>query len=361
MVKKAMIMAAGVGSRLDPLTKNTPKPLVPIANRPVMDLLLEKLSKVGIKKVIANTHCLAEQIQERYTNKNLFGIEFNHIFEETLSGTAGGVKKCEFFFDKDETFIVMSADGLTSADIGKVIQSHKASGAIATIGLTEVPEKEVPNFGVVVTNKDNRIIEFQEKPSIKDAKSNLVNTGIYVFESKIFEYMPKDSFYDFAKNVFPDLMSKNIPINTCVIKEYWSDIGTINQYRMSTNDVLEGILNVETGYIQNESSRIAANALMGNAKVTNSIIGSNTCIAGDNVVVQKSVLGKNCVINKDVKLNNCIIWDNVTIEENVHLENCIIANDVLIKKHSKIDEGSVIGAFQIIGNNLMKQEDAFIK
>lgn len=350
-----MIMAAGVGSRLDPLTKNTPKPLVPIANRPVMDLLLEKLSKVGIKKVIANTHCLAEQIKERYTNKNLFDIEFNHIFEETLSGTAGGVKKCEFFFDKDETFIVMSADGLTTANIEKIIQSHKASGAIATIGLTEVPEKEVPNFGVVVTNEHNRIVEFQEKPSIEEAKSNLVNTGIYVFESKIFEYMPKDSFYDFAKNVFPDLMSKNIPINTCVIKEYWSDIGTINQYRTSTNDVLEGVLNIETGYIQDGNNRIATDALMGNATVTNSIVGSNTCIAGDNVVIKKSVLGQNCVINNNVKLNNCIIWDNVTIEDNVYLENCIIANDVLIKKHSKVEKGSVIGAFQIISNEFSSQ------
>ena len=178
---KAMIMAAGVGSRLDPLTKSVPKPLVPVANRPVMDILVENLKSIGVKDVVSNTHYLAEKIINRYENIN-FGVNFKFIKEDTLSGTAGGLKKCQFFFDKDDEFLVLSADGLSNADLQKGIDIHRKSGAIATIGIKEIPHEEVSHFGVVVTDENGYITEFQEKPSLKEAKSNFINTGIYVFD-----------------------------------------------------------------------------------------------------------------------------------------------------------------------------------
>ena len=117
-------MAAGVGSRLDPLTKDVPKPLVPVLNKPVMDILLEKLKDFGIESVIANTHYLAEQIQHRYTHNSPVNINFHYLHEETLSGTAGGVKKCEYFFKDVDDFIVVSADGLHDADLNRIVKSH---------------------------------------------------------------------------------------------------------------------------------------------------------------------------------------------------------------------------------------------
>ena len=194
MVKdvKAMIMAAGVGSRLEPLTKSVPKPLVPIANKPVMDILFENLSEIGIKDVICNTYYLAEQITSRYKNNDL-GINFNYVKEETLSGTAGGVKKCQYFFDKDSSFVVLSADGLSNADLKHGIEVHKKSGAIATIGIKQIPMEEVQHFGVVVTDEKGFITEFQEKPAIEDAKSNYINTGIYIFDYKVFDYIPENT------------------------------------------------------------------------------------------------------------------------------------------------------------------------
>ena len=142
---KAMIMSAGIGSRLEPLTLSVPKPLIPIANKPVMDILFENLSSIGIKDVICNTYYLADMIINRYKNNN-YGINFNYIKEDSLSGTAGGVKKCQFFFDKCKTFIVLSADGLTNADILKGIEIHKKSNAIATIGIKEIPHEEVSHY-----------------------------------------------------------------------------------------------------------------------------------------------------------------------------------------------------------------------
>ena len=234
---KAMIMSAGVGSRLEPLTKFVPKPLVPIANKPVMDILFDNLLSIGIRDVVCNTYYLADKIINRYEN-NSHGLNFNYIKEETLSGTAGGVKKCQFFFEKGDTFVVLSADGLSNADIEKGIEIHRQSGAIATIGVKEIAMEEVPHFGVVVTDSNGFITEFQEKPSIEEAKSNLINTGIYIFDYKIFEYIPENTFYDFAKNVFPKLLSEHA-INTFMVNEYWSDIGTIGQYIQSTKDLFE--------------------------------------------------------------------------------------------------------------------------
>ena len=154
---KAMVMSAGVGSRLDPLTKAVPKPLVPVANKPVMDILFEKLHAAGINDIICNTYYLADQIINRYKNNNL-GINFNYIKEDTLSGTAGGVKKCQFFFDENNTFVVLSADGLTNADIIKGIEIHNKSNAIATIGIKQIPMEDVPHFGVVVTDENGNPI-----------------------------------------------------------------------------------------------------------------------------------------------------------------------------------------------------------
>ena len=201
-----MIMAAGVGSRLDPLTKNVPKPLIPIANKPLMDFIMEELEECGIKEVIANTYCLAEQIQKRYTENNPTNIKFSYIQEETLSGTAGGVKKCEFFFKDEENFLVMSGDGLTDINFDELFEAHESSGAVATMALTYVPHSKTCNFGVVVVDGDGFVSEFQEKPPVEKAKSNLINTGIYVFRSDIFKLIPQGCFYDFAKNVFPSML-----------------------------------------------------------------------------------------------------------------------------------------------------------
>lgn len=334
MVSKAMIMAAGVGSRLDPLTQDVPKPLVPIANKPVMDILLEKLVDISVKDVIANTHYRAEKIIDRYKTNDL-GINFNYIYEKELSGTAGGVKKCQSFFAEGEDFLVLSADGLSNADLKVGIEAHKKSGAIATMGIKKIPLEEIHHFGVVVKDDNGFVKEFQEKPSIKDAKSDFINTGIYIFNYKIFDYIPADIFYDFAKNVFPDLLSKDIKINTFLVNEYWSDIGTIEQYFQSTQDLFNNlyefkhseIIKTPKGAYINENSYIAPSVLF---------FGFNT-------------VGKNCIIGKNVVLKDCIIWDDVEIKDNIKLKNCIIASHCEIKANLA---GQVVGPNQIISSGV---------
>lgn len=331
---KAMIMAAGVGSRLEPLTKSVPKPLVPIANKPVMDILFEKLAQIGIRDVICNTYYLANQIIDRYTNNN-FGINFNYITEETLSGTAGGVKKCQFFFEKGTPFLVLSADGLTNADLEKGIEIHKKTGAIATIGIKPIAMEDVPKFGVVVTDNDGFITEFQEKPSIESAKSNFINTGIYIFDYKIFDYIPENMFYDFAKDVFPKLLNEHA-INTFEVNEYWSDIGSIGQYIQSTKDLFDGKCKFRHARaIETDSGQY--------------ICDQNTLVSCSTKFVGKSTIGKNCIIGDDCRIENCIIWDNVQIEDGVDISDCVIASNCVIKTDLS---SQVVGANEIITKKL---------
>ncbi len=299
---KAMVMSAGVGSRLDPLTREIPKPLIPVANKPVMDILFENLVKIGVKDVICNTYYLADKIIERYKNNDL-GINFNYIKEEELSGTAGGVKKCQHFFDENSSFLVLSADGLTNADLKKAIEIHKNSNALATIGIKQIPQEEVCHFGVVVTDEDGFITEFQEKPSFEEAKSNYINTGIYVFDYKIFDYIPENTFYDFAKNVFPKLLEERA-INTFEVSEYWSDIGTLDQYKQSTQDLFENkcIFEHAPGKTCENGSYISASEI----NETVRFVGNST-------------VGKNCVIGKNCIIENSIIWDNVEIADSLRI------------------------------------------
>ena len=316
MIEKAMIMAAGVGSRLDPLTQLVPKPLVPIANIPVMDLLLKHIASLGITEVIANTHYLADQIQDRYKDSD--EIKFNYIHEELLSGTAGGLKKCQFFFDEGKDFIVLSADGLTDIDLQEAIASHEKSNCIATMVTKRIDYSEVSKFGVVVTDDNGIIVEFQEKPQANEAKSNLINTGIYIFKYDIFDYIPENQNFDFAKNVFPKLLNDNKQINTFTTKMYWSDIGSIDQYIKSTHDILENKLELD-GFEINKSD------------VGLCIIGDDCEINKTVSMCGKNVIGKNCKILGNAKVVNSILWDNIIIDGDVTIENCVIPSNCRIE------------------------------
>jgi NDP-sugar pyrophosphorylase family protein len=323
---KAMVMAAGMGSRLEPITLTMPKPLIPVMNRPLMDILLSQLKGFGVKEVISNTYYLADKIIDRYSNNDL-GIDFNYIKETELSGTAGGMKKCQFFFNEGEDFIVMSGDVLTTADIKRGLEIHKQSGAIATIGVKKIPHELVSHFGVVVTDENGYISEFQEKPPVEEAKSNLINTGIYIFNYKIFDYIPANTFYDFAKNVFPKLLLDKA-INTFEVYEYWNDIGTIEQYKKSMQNVFNGKYDIEHGPIIETST---GKYLVGNSEIPNS-----TKFIGN------SVIGNNCSLGENVTLENCIVLDNSEIKSGITLSDCVVLPTVKTEKVLKIQDEKIL-------------------
>ena len=235
-------MAAGLGTRLRPLTYEIPKPLVPVANRPIMEHILALLARHDLGEVIANLHFFPETIRDRFGDGSRVGIELTYRYEEELLGTAGGVRNVREFFG-DRQFVVMAADALTDIDLGALARAHAERDWIATLAVKRVAN--VSEYGVVVTGADGRVQGFQEKPAQAEALSDLASCMIYVLEPEIFDYFPERDAVDFALEVFPALLEHDVPFGVHVIDDYWNDVGSVPEYLQGNLDVLAGAVDVE--------------------------------------------------------------------------------------------------------------------
>jgi len=239
---KAMVMAAGLGTRLRPLTYEVPEPMVPVVNRPIMEHILRLLPRHGFSEVIANLHWFPDTIRNRFGDGSALGIDLTYSYEDELMGTAGGVRNVSSFFG-DEPFLVMAADALTDIDLGALVAAHNENGGIATLAVTQVPN--VSEFGVVITDAGGRIQGFQEKPDPAEALSDLASCMIYILEPEIFDYFPDKHAVDFAREVFPALLENDVPFHVHRIDSYWNDVGSLPEYLQGNLDVLEGAVGVE--------------------------------------------------------------------------------------------------------------------
>jgi len=335
---KAMVLAAGVGSRLDPLTSIVPKPLVPITNVPVMELIVRHLKKHGYDNLIANLHYLPDQLEAHFGDGQRFGIDIQFRNEGQLSGDAGGVRACRDFLS-DGTFVVMMGDLLTDCDITAVVAEHKKKGALASIAVKQVPDVE--HFGVVVTDENGFITGFQEKPKKEEALSNLASTGIYIFEPEIFEHMPATGVYGFGRQLFPELVAKGAPVLGVEFKSYWSDVGTIAQYRQSNFDSLNGLVDVDipaektqrdgrTLYLGRQADLDDSAELNGTL-----LLGNRSKIAKGATLEGSIVIGDDCEIEEDVHLNNVLIWSGSRVPRGARIENSIVSDSAVIPQESK--------------------------
>jgi mannose-1-phosphate guanylyltransferase len=239
---RAMVMAAGLGTRLRPLTYEVPKPMVPVVNRPIMEHILELLSRHGFREVIANLHWFPDTIRQRFGDGSSLGIELSYEYEAELLGTAGGVRNVAPYFG-DEPFLVMAADALTDIDLAALRAAHEANEGIATLAVKRVPN--VSEFGVVIAGSDGRIQGFQEKPDPAEALSDLANCMIYMLEPEVFDYFPDQPAVDFALDVFPALLSNDVPIHVHPVDAYWNDVGSLPEFIQGNLDALEGAVNVD--------------------------------------------------------------------------------------------------------------------
>jgi mannose-1-phosphate guanylyltransferase len=239
---RAMVMAAGLGTRLRPLTYAVPKPMVPVVNRPVMEHILVLLHRHGLREVIANLHWFPDTIRNRFRDGSELGIELTYSHEDELLGTAGGVRNVASFFGSDP-FLVMAGDALTDIDLAALREAHDANDGIATLAVKRVAN--VSEFGVVITGSDGRIQGFQEKPDPAEALSDLASCMIYVFSPEIFDYFPDRPVVDFALDVFPALLDHDVPFYVHTIDAYWNDVGSLPEYLRGNLDALEGRVETE--------------------------------------------------------------------------------------------------------------------
>jgi mannose-1-phosphate guanylyltransferase len=233
---KAMVLAAGLGTRLRPLTYEITKPMVPVLDRPVMEHIVDLLDRHGFDEVIANLHYFPDSIRDH------FGDRLQYRFEEELLGTAGGVRGCADFFG-EEPFLVISGDALTDIDLTAFVTRHRESGGVATLAVKQVPDTS--EYGVVLHDGDGRITGFQEKPEPDEALSDMGNCGIYMFDPKIFDYFPSRPFVDWAQDVFPVLLENDVPFHIHELEEYWNDVGSLGELRQGTFDALRGELRLD--------------------------------------------------------------------------------------------------------------------
>ncbi|MBI4744698.1 MAG: NDP-sugar synthase [Actinobacteria bacterium] len=346
---KAMILAAGLGTRLRPLTEEISKPMVPIVNKPVMEHIVELLATHKIKDVIANLHYYADAIKGHFGDGGKWGINLNYSFEETLMGTAGGVKKARNFFDSN-AFIVLSGDALTDVNLSGLVSFHQERKALATIVLTEVEDSS--KYGVVITDKEGRITEFQEKPTREEAKSNLANSGIYVFDPEIFKFIPENSFYDFGKNLFPLLLEKNERFYGFKHKDYWNDVGSLEEYQRGNFDALERRVKVKI-----PGTLIDGDIWIGdNCEIQAQVVLAGPICIGDNCLIKKNVkllgpviVGNNTVIDEGAVLYKGIKWGDGYIGKDASLIGGIIGYSTQIRDRASVLSDAVVGKGCVIG------------
>ncbi len=235
-------MAAGLGTRLRPLTWEVPKPMVPVANRPIMEHVLRLIARHGIGEAIANLHWFPETIRDRFGDGSGLGLDLAYSYEPELLGTAGGVRNVRDFFGP-EPFLVMAADPLTDVDLRELASAHRARDGIATLAVKRV--SNVSEYGVVVTGSDGRVQGFQEKPDPSEALSDLASCMIYVLEPEIFDYFPEEPVADFALDVFPALLEHDVPFYVHETDRYWNDVGSLPEYLQGNLDALAGAVSVD--------------------------------------------------------------------------------------------------------------------
>jgi NDP-sugar pyrophosphorylase family protein len=241
---RAMVMAAGLGTRLRPLTYEIAKPMVPVANRPVIEHIMRLLRRHGFGEAIANLHWFPDPIRAHLGDGSQWGIELTYSHEETLLDTAGGVWNVrDYLTAGGESFLVMAGDTVTDVDLRGVCEAHAAHDGVATMTVKRVPN--VSEFGVVVTDSDGRVQGFQEKPDPAEALSDLANCMIYAFRPEIFDYFPDPPHVDWAKDIFPILLDNDVPFYTHTVDRYWNDVGSLPELLQGNLDGVEGAVELE--------------------------------------------------------------------------------------------------------------------
>jgi mannose-1-phosphate guanylyltransferase / phosphomannomutase len=343
---QAVVMAGGEGSRLRPLTSNLPKPMMPVANRPIMEHILALLRESGVRDVHATLHYLADEIEGYFTDGSDFGIQLDYAVEDTPLGTAGSVKRLAEHLD--QTFVIISGDALCDFDIGAAVEFHRKKGAAATLVLTRVVEPL--EYGVVVTDEEGRIKRFLEKPSWGEVFSDTVNTGIYVLEPAVLERIAKGRPVDFSKDVFPALLADDWPLYGYIAEGYWADIGNLEQYRQANLDWLEG--RVRRVLAPGEQESFAGDGIwLGRGTQAHPratvespvVIGHNVMVGEGAFIGSGCIIGDNCVIEPGALIEHSIIWSNTYVGRNARVSGATVCSNVVLKANSNVGEGAVIG------------------
>jgi mannose-1-phosphate guanylyltransferase len=345
---KAMILAAGKGTRVQPITYSIPKPLIPILQKPVMEFLVDLLREHGFNEIMVNVSHLAQEIESYFHDGQRFGVEIGYSFEGSISeqgdlvgkamGSAGGMKRIQDFAPFfDDTFVVLCGDALIDLDLTAAVKWHREKGSLATVVMKSVPKSEVPSYGVVVTDQEGRIKAFQEKPSIEEALSNDINTGIYIFEPEIFNYIPANEEYDIGSQLFPKLVEMGAPFYGISMDFQWVDIGKVPDYWQAIRSVLLG--DVKNVPIPGNQVRpgiytgINVSANWDKVNIQGPVyIGAMTKIEDGATIIGPAMIGRNCHICAGARIDNSVVFEYSRIGQEVCLTDRLVFGRYCVDK-----------------------------
>ena len=347
-------MAGGEGSRLRPLTANLPKPLLPVANRPVMEHVLRLLRRHGVTETVVTVQFLASLVRNYFGDGDELGMSLQYATEERPLGTAGSVKNAEAAV-RDDTFLVISGDALTDVDLSAMVAFHRERGALVTVGLKAVPDPL--EYGIVICDAEGRVNRFLEKPTWGQVFSDTVNTGIYVMEPAVLDAVAPDTEVDWSGDVFPKLLAAGEPVFGYALDGYWEDVGTIESYRQAHLDVLNREVDVEIGAFEVSPGVWIAEG----AEVDPDVEISGPVLVGDYTRVEAgaalrpfTVLGDNVVVKAGAVLERAVVHDNVFIGPRSELRGCVVGRNTDVMRAARVEEGAVIG------DDCVVEEEAFL-
>jgi len=325
-----MILAAGQGTRVRPLTKNMPKPMVPILGKPLLEYLIEHLARFGVREIMLNVAFNHYKIENYFGDGHRWGVEMGYSYEGRREhgdivpmpmGSAGGMRKIQDFGGFfDETTLVLCGDAIVDLDIAEALAEHKAKGALASVVTVDVPREQVKNYGVVVSDADGRVVSFQEKPAPEEAKSTLASTGIYIFEPEVIGMIPPDCEFDIGSQLFPMLVDKGVPFYAQRHEFNWIDIGRLTDYW----DVLQRVLRGEVSQMLMPGKEVRPGVWVGlntsiawdSVQIVGPVyIGSGVKIEPGASVIGPAWIGHGCHVRSSSKVERSILFEYTRIAE----------------------------------------------
>ncbi len=359
---KAVVMAGGFGTRIQPLTYSRPKPMLPVVNRPMMEHTMMMLKKVGITDFIILLYFKPDIIRDYFGDGSRFGINITYVIPDDDYGTAGAVKLAQEHIG-DENFIIISGDLVTDFDFEKIFDYHRHKNSQLTITLTSV---ENPlEFGVVIANEEGRIEKFLEKPSWGEVFSDTINTGIYIIEPHILNYIPKGENFDFAKDLFPLLMREGIELIAGNAKGYWRDVGNPESYRDVYEDIMNERVDIEIGikehyYPDGILYYDGVPNLHDSVEIIGKVVLGDHVKIGERTKLKNVVIGNDVTIGEDTKLSNTVVWENVEIGKGVKIDHGVICNNNTIGRNTKVSAGIILAEGCDIGEIVTVEKDVTI-
>jgi mannose-1-phosphate guanylyltransferase / phosphomannomutase len=347
---KAVILAGGEGTRLRPLTSNQPKPMMPIANVPMMEHIVHLLAKHSFDDIVVTVAFLANHIRTYFGDGSDFGVRMRYAMEESPLGTAGSVRNA--MDELDETFLVISGDVLTDVNLTEMMKQHRAHDAFASIALKRV-ENPV-EFGIVITRADGMIERFLEKPTWGEVFSDTINTGIYVLEPEIFDFIADGEVVDFSSDVFPAVLDSGRPILGHVVDGYWEDVGTLEAYRSAHDDILDGRIDIEIpGFEVRDGVWLGEGAdVSPDVEVLGPVlIGDNSRVEAGAVLRPYTVLGTDVVVKVDAELERCVVHDHVYVGPGARVRGAVIGRASDLRDGARVEENVVIGDECFVGEH----------